>query len=58
MANFALTECGDHVGFSIPKRVSEVLWQIFVLVFRTWISFSIPKRVSEVLWLERNAILF
>ena len=37
---------------SIPKRVSEVLWLLFLSQNRVNSSVSIPKRVSEVLWLS------
>ena len=36
---------------SIPKRVSEVLWQYAIFNDGIEIRVSIPKRVSEVLWL-------
>ena len=39
------------LNFSIPKRVSEVLWPHSYITHSPLYSFSIPKRVSEVLWL-------
>ena len=35
---------------SIPKRVSEVLWQMQSVTDDVMGCVSIPKRVSEVLW--------
>ena len=40
----------SDLNVSIPKRVSEVLWQLNKLRNELKKLVSIPKRVSEVLW--------